>query len=179
MGGIGIYEANELEGDLRKREAKFRSWVLDNMDPELLGELCKANGTKLHWDDAAKGWIIRRESQLRESNDWLEEKQRKIMTLREFLERVLLELPVEYFEEGKRILGLVPGEGPERPFGADDAFRDSMSHAAAELEKSNFAKAEVYVGMMNAIARKQHAEAVDRATKHGAELMKMVDELKP
>ena len=161
MGGIGIYEANELEGDLRRREEAFRSWLLDNIHPELLGELCKTNGKKLHWDQAAKGWIIRIESQLKDSSDWVEEKQGKIGRLKDFLERVLLELPAENFDEGKILLGLVPGEGPDRPFGADDAFRDAMSHAAAELERSNFERARIYVELMKAIATKQHAEAIE------------------
>jgi hypothetical protein len=90
-------------------------------------------------------------------------------TLSEFrtlLEEVLVDLPIDYFDRALALLKLEPELVPPRPYTADDAFRDSMSNARAMIDAApRHKQAELYVAMMAAIARKQHAEAADRMSR--------------
>lgn len=177
MGGVGIYEVNELEGDLRKRINRFREWLIEEIPQEVLKNHCELHGKKLQWDEAAKGhmkWLYQEKAH---AEKLTEEKQARIDELVAFIRDGLIELPVELFNRGKLLLGLGPDEGPARPFTADDSFRDAMSHAAESIERANLSdRAGLYIAMMDAIARKQAAEATEKAAaaavQTGVELLK-------
>ena len=171
----GIYEPNELEGDLRRREAKFRQWLLDVMPPEVLKEHgkkehCRLHGKKehcrvkkVHWDEAAIGYVKWLRDQKEESLSWVEEKQAKINELKKFVSDVLVELPLDLFARGKDLLGLGPDDKPLRPMDADDAFREAMIRAQGFAHEAlPHERAKLWIAMMDAIARKQGAEAAER-----------------
>ena len=180
MGGIGIYDANELPGDSQKRIERFRKWLLETIPVDVLKEHCELHGKKLNWDEAARGLIEHHKEQKHLADGWVEHKQKTIEDLREvneelqgrrveleaFVKDVLLELPVEFFERGKTLLGLGPDDGPRRPLGASDAFRDAMIGARAALDqKDGLERARVFTEMMSAIARMHLAEATDRSSR--------------
>ena len=175
----GIYEPNELEGDLRRREAKFRDWLLDVMPPEVL----KKNSVgftvrKVHWDEAAIDYVKWLRDQKEESLGWVEEKQAKINELKKFVSDVLVELPLDLFARGKDLLGLGPDDKPLRPMDADDAFREAMIRAQGFAHEAlPHERAKLWIAMMDAIARKQGAEAAERIGRATLKTLERQDEI--
>lgn len=158
MGEVGIYEPNELEGDLRRSVAKFRLWLLDVMPPEVLKKHCR-----LHWDEAAMGYVKWLRFQTEEALEWVEQKQAKINELKKFVSDVLVAVPLEDFGRGKELLGLGPEDEPLRPTSADDAFREAMIRAQGFAHEAlPHERAKLWIAMMDAIARKQGSEAAER-----------------
>ena len=163
MGEVGIYEPNELEGDLRKRVEKFRVWLTVEIPEEVLEENCRIYGTKLPWDEAAMGYVKWLRAQKETLETWTEEKQAKINELKKFVSDVLVELPLYLFAQGKDLLGLGPDDKPLGPMDADDAFREAMIRAQGFAHEAlPHERAKLWIAMMDAIARKQGAEAAER-----------------
>ncbi len=202
---IGIYKSEELEGDLRRRIEGLHVWMMSQMDEDTLRKICNVHGRQVHFDEALQGWMRFAHAELQEvttARDAAMAEERRMTTERneaklqeaanevwcteaeEFLKDILVELPLEFFDRGKSLLKLGAQEGPKRPYGADDAFRDAMEHLkqamgenAQHPDDRTLKRAAIYARVMDAVARKQHAEAVEAATKHGSTLMKMAEEI--
>lgn len=173
-----ILEVKDDE-DLLDKARHLRKWILDFMPSEVLLAEFNKRGRPLDFDEAAREWVAWLSSQKSSADEWTTEKQEKINELRLFIQDTLTELPLELFERGKKVLGLGPQEGPARPFTADDSFRDAMSHASESIPSSNpTERAGLYIAMMDAIARKQHAEATERGLALGKKSFEILEALK-
>lgn len=157
---VGINEANELEGDLRKRVGKLRDWLLDFMPAEVLEQECIDAGRKLRWYEANQRYITLLRRQTVDSAKWLDEKQAKIDELKKFVSDVLVAVPLDDFARGKDLLGLGPADEPLRPTSADDAFREASIRAQGHAHDAlPHERSKLWIAMMDAIARKQGAES--------------------